>query len=293
MLEKVGHIKNPLTVIAIFAAIAEISGTGILPFIEPENQKVYVWFLMLFPVFLVGVFFLTLNFNHKVLYAPSDYKDEKYFVDLSVKASPEEQGQRLQQEVKEIELEEKSAKEKNNQLETHGNTEPQRIFVRDSDEGNLYKSNVSTSRDKNRELMADLTLAQKLAINKLSKELHIPFKTDVRFEFSRYGRSIIFDAVGVGDRHVHAVTVKLFKVTKVDLSRLRVALEDAEISSKQFNGIDPKDFVLHIFAVLDSPQVEIGLLKHSLNEYVAQFDVNARIHITTLSDLQHEYEYNP
>ena len=42
MVEKIGHIKNPLTVIAIFAAIAEISGTTVLPFIESENQGIYI-----------------------------------------------------------------------------------------------------------------------------------------------------------------------------------------------------------------------------------------------------------
>jgi len=80
LVEKIGHIKNPLTVIAIFAGIAEISGTTVLPFIEPENQSIYIWFLMIFPFFLVGIFFITLNFNRRALYAPSDYKDEKHFI---------------------------------------------------------------------------------------------------------------------------------------------------------------------------------------------------------------------
>lgn len=67
MIEKVGPIKNPLTIIAIFAAIAEISGTIVLPFIDKTNQAIYVWFLMVFPILLILLFFLTLNFNHKVL----------------------------------------------------------------------------------------------------------------------------------------------------------------------------------------------------------------------------------
>ena len=95
MVEKIGHVKNPLTVIAIFAAIAEISGTTVLPFIAAEYQGTYIWFLMLFPALLVILFFLTLNFNHRVLYAPSDYKDEKHFFG---KASPEEIKQKVEQE---------------------------------------------------------------------------------------------------------------------------------------------------------------------------------------------------
>jgi hypothetical protein len=76
MTEKVGLIKNPLTIIAIFAGIAEVSGTIVLPFVAAQNQQLFIWFLILFPSLLVIAFFTTLNFNNKVLYAPSDYKDE-------------------------------------------------------------------------------------------------------------------------------------------------------------------------------------------------------------------------
>jgi hypothetical protein len=95
MVEKIGHVKNPLSVIAIFAAIAEISGTTVLPFIDAEHQGTYLWFLMLFPALLVFSFFLTLNFNHRVLYAPSDYRDEKHFFG---KASQDEVKEKVEQE---------------------------------------------------------------------------------------------------------------------------------------------------------------------------------------------------
>ena len=87
MVEKIGHIKNPLTIIAIFAGIAEISGTLILPFIDISIQAVYVWFLIIFPLLLISLFFITLNFNHKVLYAPSDYKNESNFLQSLPKAT--------------------------------------------------------------------------------------------------------------------------------------------------------------------------------------------------------------
>lgn len=75
-----GSVKNLLSVIAIFAGIAEISGTGVLPFISPENQALYIWFLMSFPFALVLLFFATLNFNHSNLYAPSDYSSDDAFL---------------------------------------------------------------------------------------------------------------------------------------------------------------------------------------------------------------------
>ena len=83
MTEKVGLIKNPLTIIAIFAGIAEVSGTIVLPFISATNQELFIYFLICFPSILVILFFITLNFNNKVLYAPSDYKDETNYIKIN------------------------------------------------------------------------------------------------------------------------------------------------------------------------------------------------------------------
>lgn len=94
-----GTVKNPLTVIAIFAGTAEISGTAILPLLEAGAQSTYIWFLMLFPFTLIALFFITLNWNHKVLYAPSDFKDEDHFVNILQKASLKDQIEELGEEV--------------------------------------------------------------------------------------------------------------------------------------------------------------------------------------------------
>lgn len=82
MTEKIGTIKNPLTIIAIFAGIAEVSGTLVLPFIADENQLLFIYFLIVFPSVLIVVFFLTLNFNNKALYAPSDFKNEENYIKI-------------------------------------------------------------------------------------------------------------------------------------------------------------------------------------------------------------------
>lgn len=82
MLEKIGHVKNPLTIIAFFAGLAEVSGTIVLPFLSPNIQGTYIWFLMLFPSLLVVSFFFILYNKHYVLYAPSDYRDDRSFTQL-------------------------------------------------------------------------------------------------------------------------------------------------------------------------------------------------------------------
>lgn len=80
----ISHIKNPLTIIAIFAGLVEVSATTVLPFIHVDDlQSRFLWFLISFPSILVIVFFLTLNFNNKALYSPSDYQSDKGFMEAN------------------------------------------------------------------------------------------------------------------------------------------------------------------------------------------------------------------
>jgi hypothetical protein len=83
MLEKFKGVSNPITVIAIFAGITEVGGTIVLPFLSATKQTQYMWFLILFPAALILLFFGTLNFNHRVLYAPSDYREDSSFLAAS------------------------------------------------------------------------------------------------------------------------------------------------------------------------------------------------------------------
>jgi hypothetical protein len=99
--------------------------------------------------------------------------------------------------------------------------------------------------------------------------------------------------LGIDDNEVHAVEVKLFKARNVDLSRLARVFRDSEIAAQHFGGIDSKEFTLHVFAVMDAPDIEMAMLKNKLNTFAQRYKVKTKIHITTLNDLQNEYQYNP
>src|SRR5215216_6579467 len=102
MNNKYGTVRNPLTIIAIFSGIAEVSGTAVLPFLQNGNQTLYVWFLMIFPLMIVILFFMTLNWNYKVLYAPSDFQNEDHFINILGKASKRELVNKVDMEVEEL-----------------------------------------------------------------------------------------------------------------------------------------------------------------------------------------------
>lgn len=75
-------ITNPLTIIAIFAAITEASAAVSLPYLDGNDRGIYIWFLISFPFCLIVFFFITLNFNYKALYSPSDFGKGKHFLQL-------------------------------------------------------------------------------------------------------------------------------------------------------------------------------------------------------------------
>jgi biotin operon repressor len=84
MIENIKAVQNPLTVVAIFAGLAEVAGTVALATVDKELQHTFVWFVMAFPTFIVTLFFATLNFNAKVLYAPSDFRNEENFLNTLI-----------------------------------------------------------------------------------------------------------------------------------------------------------------------------------------------------------------
>lgn len=83
---KVKKVVNPLTIVGVFCSLAEVFAIYVLPKLDVSLQQYFLWFVMLFPVLLLVLFFITLNLNSTVLYAPSDFKsDEAYLEQLRYK----------------------------------------------------------------------------------------------------------------------------------------------------------------------------------------------------------------
>jgi hypothetical protein len=221
MPDKWGFIRNPLTVIGIFAAIAEVSGTVVLPLIAEANQLLFTWFLMGFPVMLVLLFFATLNFNHKVLYAPSDFKGEENFFKPLSAVSSGERVEKLKVEVSEITSE----------------TPP---------------NPISQTVQSPRSVAASYLLAEELVLGKLSKELGKHIKREVGIH-SAAGR-LIFDGAVVDGKRVTAIEVKYTRGSEV-VRRIR------EMTSKIVAHLDratlPSEFSIILAVVVDSPDVDV------------------------------------
>jgi hypothetical protein len=85
MLEKMKAINNPLTIIGLFCGVVEVAGLIVMGTgnLAPEAQRDLIWLVKWFPILLVSLFFVTLWFKDRVLYAPGDFKDEQNYLALA------------------------------------------------------------------------------------------------------------------------------------------------------------------------------------------------------------------
>ncbi|MCU8035720.1 MULTISPECIES: hypothetical protein [unclassified Shewanella] len=263
-----GTVKNPLTVIAIFAGTAEISGTAILPLLDAGAQSTYIWFLMLFPFTLIALFFITLNWNHKVLYAPSDFKDEDHFINILQKAS-------LKDQIEELGVEAEGESEDLNELEDADsnisevtNQQPRTPEYRQTNECEnpllaaiqLAEENSKISNKETRELhrklmgvvhrtsKRDSEIAEKMVLEKLENELGVKIENDMKFEFGR--NRYVFDGIARSDNQITAIDVKFMRDLRMGMdSMILRTLDRAQELYNSLSEVQKKEFSF-IFAIV-------------------------------------------
>ena len=81
-----GLAKNPLGIIALFIVLIYGFASlvlGLSSNLQGAERMPIVWFLVIFPVIVLGVFAWLVSRHHEKLYAPKDYTDDKSFLDAA------------------------------------------------------------------------------------------------------------------------------------------------------------------------------------------------------------------
>ncbi len=195
MIENIKAVNNPLTIIAIFAALAEVAGTIALKLVSENLQVTFIWFVMLFPALLVLLFFITLNFNPKVLYAPSDFRDEENFLSIISGAS------RLSIDLKDVERQLEVVKgriidEALKQIDVAGDKERARLISIVNDNIRSVQEKVETTRESAEEVAFETPLnrfspkVQEKILQLLSSEDNPISLAEIRQKLSEEGINI-------------------------------------------------------------------------------------------------------
>jgi len=74
------HIRNPMTIIALFVGLTEIGfGIGIRN-VPQELQSFFIWFIILFPFLCALGFFIILYFRPQNFYSPLDFRSDATYL---------------------------------------------------------------------------------------------------------------------------------------------------------------------------------------------------------------------
>lgn len=277
-MQKAALVRNPLTIIAVFATIAETSGTAILPFISSENQYVYILFLMFFPTYLVALFFLTLNFNHHVLYAPSDFRDEDNYFKRFEKSAPAERAEKLDEEVREAEMA---------AINVESPDEPPSLLPPPSavPDDKTPDADTTPSNGQTHDLRTRYIKAEEFALDILKKRFGASLRKNVKLEMEP-GRRLLFDGAIVNNNKVRLVEVKYFKDNSILVPRIvNVLMRLSQTINKIPENIK-SDLSLLIIIVTDEPFSDKGreTLKKFQRERAFPFPVPFEIELMHLSE---------
>ncbi|CAB3804380.1 hypothetical protein [Pararobbsia alpina] len=282
MLKKIGHIKNPLTVIAIFAGLAEISGTVILPLLETGVQNTYVWFLMLFPTFLVAVFFFVLYKKHHVLYAPTDYRDDESFTRLFQSAPI---GETLRK--RGVELDDVGGDAVAGEIDVHNGPNPENGREARADPNDGVISAADTLKNSFR---GNGLLAEELVTAKLTKEFRIVFDKNLAVKGHP---KLVFDAVATLRDKAIVVETRFTRNGNVPEERLLPHFDRVQEFSSTL-PVSLQEKVEFIFAIVTdatepSKFAQVKRLVERTTAIAANYSFKTSVRLFQMGELEREF----
>lgn len=287
---KIGIVKNPLSVIAIFAGIAEISGTMVLPRISPENQETFIWFLMTFPFSLVILFFITLNWNYKVLYAPSDFKDEEHFVRLT-KATPTDLINKFNEDFSDGIIDSKGDIAADT-LGINSDAADVESFVDDSVmKASTGKIRNKEERSKHKEIMRSLSklryeegyLMADMVLNKIESKLGQVIDRNMVFE--KGGQRFPFDGVIKNGDNITAIEVKVLNKNTFNANGWNRLFSRFDSFYSSLSDSEKRGFSLILGIATEDPSDE---MKNMLERRLANAEFKYFLNIYEVDELAKE-----
>lgn len=203
MRNKINHVRNPLTIIAIFAGISEISATAVLPFISESIQKVFIWFIILFPFVLLILFFITLWTKHQVLYAPSDYKSDENFLKV-IPSTGFEIKKKLIEDTKEL------VEDSNKVIEKEKDSKDMKTPIIKETAYDYENPGFDVGAHEN------FALAEQLYLNKLKDQYNGNFNSQSTIQSGKL--KIKVDGLSMSDDHWYLHEIKYFSSVNIQMN---------------------------------------------------------------------------
>lgn len=191
-LKKSKNVRNPLGIIALFISLIYGFASLVITIggktLKHDERIPIIYFLIVFPVIVLGAFVWLVVKHHKKLYAPSDYRDDKSFLETIDKNNYNE---KLKKEYKEVIQTEKSFNSNYRTLLINNKQEIQTLQFNDFREKYM--------------------LAENLALNYIERLYSLPVWRNVRIKGIK---QFIFDGIVAKEDEVIIIEFKFIKELK-------------------------------------------------------------------------------
>lgn len=247
-------VRNPIGIIALFIsliyAFANLLLGATVQSLQSNERFPLIIFIVLFPIVVLGVFYLLVSRHHGKLYAPGDYKDDTSFLRT---LSQEEREVKLQMEAEETSAAQEAAQvtsrqpavdETVPQLPQAAGTEPTPPTA------NVRRFEQTRVSD----IRSEIQLVESLVISRLESEFSLRAERDVGVG----GTGAAFDALFRSGDQLTFLEVKLVRHPASFGMSLDRVLYNAVIAG-QFLG--PK-FKLIVAAVHELTDSDLKRLEH-------------------------------
>lgn len=205
-------VKNPIGIVALFISLIYgfanlLLGVTATALTADERHPIII-FIVLFPVIVLGVFYMLVSRHHGKLYAPGDYKDDKSFL------------RTLSQEEREAKLE----KEINEAL-----PEPESTVLNSPQ---AAPESVTPTQEKHNEYRREIQIVESLVISQYERDLNSPARRDIGIGDT----GVLFDAIFADTKPVTCLEIKSMRYPTLGSQMLDRLLYNAVVADKYLNS---------------------------------------------------------
>ncbi len=283
-----GLTRNPLGIIALFVSLIYgfaclVLSTSISNLISSVERLPLIWFIIIFPLVILGAFVFLVVKHHEKLYAPSDFRGDDSFIQTI------EKGQIRDKRLKEVKLLE-SAPFAETTGDSLGSTEDE-TQEKELTEVKLEISEVNKTVEQNQEpteneLVDIYSNAEKWAANELSLKYRIPFKTNVKF--ATINGSLELDAYASDVNKRYVAEVKYWQ-TKKSIYKLKLSLQEFLATVTRMTQTFQKGKELNVIIVLVFDYLNI-IDKEDLDSFIKSIYNRVSVEFYEYNELKKKYE---
>lgn len=274
MKNAVGLTKNPLGIIGLFISLIYgfaclVLSTSIANLNSPNERLPLIWFIIVFPIAILGAFIYLVVNHHEKLYAPSDFRNDEAFIEtLSGKKIKEKQE-------KEIEILNSASDSENKSTQTS---------TAEKTESKKQEPNELIDTNFKEDLSQRVSNAEKWAVKDLELKYKTLFKTNQRLLANNV--RIDLDAYSSSQDKVTIAEIKYWESNKA-IKPLLLSLQEYILKLDKFKTVfKNKEVELIIVLVFDKIKEEN---LSQIQNFLSELDGNVKLEVKDYYKLLNEY----